>query len=242
MEHLKKLKREGITVVGYVETAISQAGWGVAWACKELEMTAVIYDPQYKDDYPELLDYHRAQWKKFDATIIPIKAGMAKVNWYICKKNLKEIYGEKAVMLPLGLPFDETIDATRREVIDTWDAMEVKPNNIVCCVGSGTIIAGIWQGLNEIKADCDLYGIMTRTGNVEHKLNLIEHKAKLHNNGIMKSSVKFALVDPGWEYTDKLEIDCPFPCHPYYDLKAWQWLQLHINILNYPVLFWNIGH
>jgi hypothetical protein len=32
----------------------------------------------------------------------------------------------------------------------------------------------------------------------------------------------------------------PFPMHPYYDLKAWRWLESGPRLAD-PVLFWNIG-
>ena len=56
--HLAKLKKQGYKYIGYTETSISMAGWGVAWACQELGLTAIIFDPQYKDT-PEVLKYHR---------------------------------------------------------------------------------------------------------------------------------------------------------------------------------------
>ncbi len=58
---------------------------------------------------------------------------------------------------------------------------------------------------------------------------------------INPSLSKFKLIDPGWEYTQKPTIKAPFPCHPYYDLKAWQWLLENHSCLRQRVLFWNIG-
>jgi hypothetical protein len=36
-------------------------------------------------------------------------------------------------------------------------------------------------------------------------------------------------------------MDPPFPCNPYYDLKAWEWLMKNKGQLEEPILFWNIG-
>jgi hypothetical protein len=241
IKHLEYLKLLGINTVGYTETSISMAGWGVAWACKELGMKAVIFDPQYKKT-PDVLAYHRTKWKQLGATIIPIKAGMAKVNYYVSKKILLDKFEWKSSkMLPLGLPFWETIEATRDEVIAS--AKEIKKvKTVVCCVGSGTIISGVWAGLDLLNSSVNLFGVMTKSGNISAKRTIIETKADIKSDGLFKSSVSLTLIDPGWKYTDKSNIICPFPCHAYYDLKAWDWLMLYRHTLIEPILFWNIGH
>jgi 1-aminocyclopropane-1-carboxylate deaminase/D-cysteine desulfhydrase-like pyridoxal-dependent ACC family enzyme len=239
LEHLKKLKQQGVTTVGYCETSISQAGWCVAWLCKELSLTAVIFDPQYKQPC-ETLTYHRTQWAKYNAVIRPIKAGMAKVNWYICKKLLKEEFGPTAVLLPLGIPFEETIQATEAEVIQTLNKLS-DINSFVICVGSGTITAGLWRGVTKFGNYTAIYGIMGRTGNIPYKMKVIATKARLSNVGLYKSPVQLILKDPGWEYTEESKAECPFPCNKYYDRKSWQWLTENINLLKKPILFWNIG-
>lgn len=240
VEHLKSLKQSGINIVGYTETSISMAGWGIAWACKMLDMKAVIFNPIYKEPH-EVLEYHKEQWIKHNAEIIDIKAGMAKVNFYISKKLLYDKYGKKALLLPLGLPFKETISATANELKKTLK-MIPKMDNIVVNIGSGTICAGIWKGLSEIDYICSLYGVMGRTGNINQKKELIAKKAKILNGGLFGKYIDLNLIDEGWEYTQKSEVKCPFPCHEYYDLKAWQWLTENINTLTGSVLFWNIGH
>ena len=241
IKHLELLKLQGITTVGYVETSISMAGWGIAWACQLLDMQAIIFDPQYKET-PPTLAYHREQWVKFPATkIIPIKAGMAKVNWYICRQLIKEY--PNSILLPLGLPFKETIEETCKEVQETLKVSKIGFKTIVCCVGSGTICAGIWKGLDVLqKANILLIGVMTRTGSVEAKKGVIEKKADMSNNGIFRSMVKLALYDSGYEYTQECKVEVPFPCHSFYDAKAWAWILENRMYLKEPIMFWNIGH
>lgn len=240
--HLQKLKDSGITTVGYVETSISMAGWGVVWACELIGLKAVIFDPRYKET-PETLIYHRQQWAKFPCTIIPVPAGMAKVNWYIAKKILAEQYGKTSILLPLGLPFKETINATAEEFSTCLDFIrKEKIETVVCCVGSGTIIAGILKGLNKVGWATSLIGVMTRTGNVEQKEAAIYKKAGIVYGGFFSTPTVFSLHDPGWEYTQESKFTAPFPCHKYYDLKAYQWLVEHRSHLYNNILFWNIGH
>ncbi len=242
MRHLGGLRDRGVTTVGYTETSISMAGWGVAWACKELGMKAVIFDPQYKDPL-KLLQHHRRQWRKYNAGIEPIQAGMARVNWNISKRLLAQRYGPDAVLLPLGLPFEESIEATAQEMVRTLAHLKfTDPLSVVVNVGSGTIAAGVWQGLEQSPLPgAVVYGIMGRTGDARRKLTLIARKAKVFPDGIFSPKTQFTIVDPGWEYTDKSTAPCPFPCHPYYDRKAWQWLTENISNVPHPILFWNIG-
>ena len=233
---LQKYQNKGYSIIGYTETSISMAGWCIAWMCNELGMQAVIYNPIYKNHTPKLLKYHRRKWEQFNAHIIPIKAGMAKVNYYICKKDMEKRYGKThSIMLPLGLPFKETIKETLKEVKWTINNYDIDFKSVIVNVGSGTIASGVAKGFKDKK----IYGIMGRTGNISKKRNLICKKGDFCINGFMR--IDFNLIDPGWEYTDKSNIKVPFPCHPYYDAKAYEWMIKNIKNLEHPRLFWNIG-
>ena len=51
----------------------------------------------------------------------------------------------------------------------------------------------------------------------------------------------WSIVSAGYDYYDAEERPVPFPCHPYYDAKAWRWLESHLDEIPGEVLFWNIG-
>lgn len=233
---INELKSKGVTVIGYVETSVSMAGWGVAEYCKMAGLKAVIFDPQYVTATNHYHSIHREKWRNAGARIEPIPAGMAKVNWYVCRKKMAEMFpGEKWMLLPLGVPFQHTIDQTAIEIsIHT----PVPYRTLVTCVGSGTICAGLLKG---VPSDTHVIGVMSRTGNVEKKRKVVMDKCGVLNGGLFGVLPSFTLVDPGWEYTEESEVECPFPCHPCYDLKAWEWLMGHRAELKRPVLFWNIG-
>lgn len=238
--YLSRRQQEGLTVVGYTETSISMAGWGVCQVAKEVGMKAVIFDPQYKVDHPEhkLLEYHREQWKRLGADLIPLPAGRAKINWYQSHKILLDRYGSKAELLPLGIPLKETVEETAKEwqmasIFHNWSAT-------ICCVGSGTIFAGLLKGWRE--GDGEMIGVMCRTGNLGKKEQECLRKADVSRGTLLGRHYNMSLFDPGWEYTKPSKASCPFPCHPYYDLKAWQWLVEHLDEYADPILFWNIGH
>jgi len=229
--YLEKLKEEGITTIGYTETSISMAGWGITWACKLLGLRSVIFNPVYKET-PITLEIHRKHWIEDNAIIVDLKAGMAKVNWNISKNVLKKEFGaEHSILLPLGLPLQDTIIATTKEakVLQQY-------RSIVVNVGSGTIFSGIYSGMGDSN---HLYGIMGRTGSIIKKRKTIINK--VCTTSLFYNTPIFTIIDPGYNYTDSVDISIPFPCNKFYDAKAWLWLIEHINELQPPILFWNIG-
>ena len=233
--HLVDLKKKGVEVIGYVETSISMAGWGVAWACEALGMKAVLYDPQYKKT-PGLLLFHRRQWTKFSPVIVPVPAGRARVNYYRAAKHLQKTY-PGAVLLDLGLPLQETIEETSLEWRRTMEKLKTPPATTVVNVGSGTICAGILRGWKT--GEGQIIGVLGRSSNRAMKAHSISSRARRTIGGMLGAPLR--LEDPGWEYTEPSKHNSPFPCHRYYDLKAWEWLEKNVESLPRPILFWNIG-
>ncbi len=239
-EYLNKRYRQGLRTVGYVETSISMAGWGVAAVANQLGMRCVIFDPQYKSsDRSDLkvLERHRAEWKLAHADIRQIQAGRAKVNWYQSKTIFENEFPD-GELLPLGIPLKETISETAAEWRKTMETFV--PACTICCVGSGTIFSGLLQGWRD--GEGVLIGVMSRKGSVP----IMEEKCRNRSErfGLLSPASGIPLmkiIDPDWEYTKPAETSCPFPCHPYYDLKAWLWLKQNLGELPKPILFWNIG-
>lgn len=240
--YMRELKGRGCKVVGYTESSISMAGWGVAWVAKQLNMKAVIFDPIYKHNTPALLSIHRWKWKELGAITVPIQAGRTSVNNYIANKRFYDQYPNDSMMLPIGLRLADTVNETALEwkrTREQWEGVNGRPfGTIVVCVGSGTICAGLLKGT--IGSNIDIIGIMAYSGSLVKKRK--EICAKAHGpEGLFFSPYNLVLFKSEYQYTEEAETDCPFPCHPYYDLKAWEWLQNSITYLDMPVLFWNIG-
>ena len=242
--HLETLKAKGCKVVGYTETSISMAGWGVAWMAPMFDMKAVIFDPQYapRKKLPRhlrLLDFHREQWAKHKATIEKIPAGRARVNYHFCRKRLAEKYAN-STMLPLGLVLPEAVEETALEAQRT----KGKWGSVVVNVGSGTVCAGLLRHFHSLDNSPRIYGILGRTGDMKRKSKQIVKKAAIREAGLFGKEPKLTLVDGDYQYTDFANGSAPFPCHDFYDLKAWVWLERLPEaeiILEEPILFWNIG-
>lgn len=234
--HMRELKQSGITTVGYVETAISMAGIGVARVGQELSMKVIIYDPQYSINHPARMTHeaHRKKWREFGAEIILLKPFMTKVNFNIAKKLLGS--ESDKIMLPLGLPLKETLEEMSQQVIKT-DLANIK--TIVVCVGSGTICAGIVKGISKLKIRPRIIGVMCRTGNRDKKKKNIIQKSGVECGGLF--GIQLEIINPGWEYIDREEISTTFPCNCFYDQKALRYLLDNYNRIERPILFWNIG-
>ena len=72
--------------------------------------------------------------------------------------------------------------------------------------------------------------------------NFIMKKAGVVPYSLLKPiKPRMRVIDYNYEYRYKEEVDCPFPCNPYYDRKAWKWLLDKLPKLKQPILFWNIG-
>lgn len=249
--HLTKLRDQGIKTVGYAESAISMAGWGLAWTAMQLGLKAVIFAPVYKCDHPylEVLRKHRKHWERCGAQIVPMPAGRTKIIYYQGRKWMEDHYPKNSEMLPIGMSFPETVDATAAEYIWTLKEYKLQPKNVVLCVGSGTIAAGVARGIAESNLKTNLWGILTRDGSLSEKLRYMEKLAgfPLSSEGMLGtfSSASVTLLSSGFEYTQKSKIVVPFPCNPYYDAKAWEWLvsrkSTYEEFNRKQTLFWNIG-
>ena len=240
------LKKKGIISVAYVDTAISMAGWGVSYFAQELGMKAIIYYPKYKDGYRYEQAKHIKLCQKFGATIIPIeKPQMLQINRNIAKKRLVVDF-PGSYMLPSGLTFPETVEEVSKEVASI-KPFEIK--TIIICTGSGAMTAGIVKGL--IENNIQIHTLLSVQ--VHKNKNAIRSKQKimtlsgvplrgdLFRKGIMDIIQNFEVINGDYLYEEVPQIKSPFPCNPYYDLKAYEFMINNLGKLLQPILFWNIG-
>lgn len=231
--HMSKLKQTGIEVVGYPQNKISMAGWGVAAVADALHMKAVIFYHDYVKGLPERLAFHREKWLALGAEDVPVEVTRDNIISYRGRSILQERYKGKAAMLPLGLKFPETVVEVANEArLSNLERFKT----IVVCVGSGMMCSGILRALPK---GVLLIGIMVKRVDgrtlSETKGEIIRHAGP----GCILSN--FILVNSYYDYEKEARCKCPFPCHPIYDLKAWEWLTQNIEKLEHPVLFWNVG-
>lgn len=155
----------------------------------------------------------------------PLKPGRSAILYHRAKKLLSEKTDGRSYMLPNGLQLEESIEATKQELI-AHTHPRLWSGTWVVSASTGTLAAGVAQGLREIAPDAKLIVHLGFSRSIER---------------LQKKVGPCEVIDEGYSYKDKVDVPCPFPSNPYYDLKAWKWLTENVHTLAQPVVFWNIG-
>lgn len=220
---------------GALDTFHSKAGWGTAFLCQHLQRKAVVFYPIYKDDVG--LRYQQKKARECGAELIGLTAGRSAVLYHAAKKILAEKYPD-AYMLPNALKLQESVDETADELCRTTPPEYLHNANWIVSVSSGTIAAGVMKGLELLNAKVTVWLHMGYSRPAESLRKYVNSKAG--PNGL-----NIRVVDEHYEYKDMARCDVPFPCNPYYDLKAWKWLRHQIETgrkdFEPQIIFWNIG-
>ena len=231
--HLKT--REELTI-GVLDTFHSEAGWGTALLCKAMKRKCVVFYPVYKANPGMRVFQKKAQ--ELGAEIIGIDAGRSCILYHYAKQLLADKY-PNSYMLPNALKLSETVEETANEVKLTVPPRLLKDCTWINSASSGTISAGVLKG-------------MIQSGARESTI-LVVHEGYSRPPEALQSyifsyiekapySLGLSIIDEGYDYKQSVICQCPFPCNPYYDRKAWNWLVKNINnIQTKNVLFWNVG-
>jgi len=228
--HLSKVPQK---YIGILDSYHSKAGWGVSYICKELGKQAILFYPEYKYE-PGYRDSQKNALR-LGAELKPLQAGMQAVLFNTAKKQLREIYGSDAYMMPNALKLIESVDETANQVsLTTGELFE--DTTWVISISSGTIAAGVIKGLLEHKANVKVILHMGYSRSIDAVLKyLMKYVPNLHE-------IELIFVDEGYSYKQHVDGVAPFPCNKYYDLKAWKWLEANIeSIETEKIMFWNIG-
>lgn len=207
-------------LIGVFDTRISKAGQGVAVICQEIGVECWTGFPQLKDT--PISERHKIA-ESLGAKLYPMKAGRTAVVYSQFKHIVENALG---YMLPLGLVCIQSSDA----VASLVKKYNVYFNSIVVSTGTGTIASGLARGFTG-----KVYGISCgmNTGLQMKRIQTLCPNELFFN---------LQLIQSEHDYYDALDTSsCPFPTSPYYDMKAWEWLLKHIDELEKPILFWNIG-
>ena len=221
------------SVVGVLDTSHSKAGWGVAYICQALGMRCIDFYPVYKGETG--LRYIQKHAHDFEAELVPLPAGRSAILYHQAMKQLVEMAGEYALMMPNALKLQETVEATADELF------LYTPESLMCgtwivSISSGTIAAGVLKGLGHNDNVC----VIAHMGYSRSEQAARDYMISMAG-GEAEVPPDLVIVDEGYSYKDAVDIDCPFPCNRFYDLKAWKWLQSHAADLEQPIVFWNIG-
>lgn len=226
--------------IGVLDTYHSQGGWAVARAGAILGKRVIDFYPVYKRDPGPRAPQFGAQ--RCGAELVGLQAGMSAVLWHQAKAKLYQMTGTRgsegdAYMFPNGLQLHESIRETAMEVCRT--TFPAWPDTVIVSASSGTIAAGVVSGfLSHPDAMLeDMPTFMIHMG-------YARSRDKLRARFPAEAQGRLQLIDEGYAYKDAARpgAAAPFPCNPYYDLKAWRWMMEHRDMFTQSrVLFWNIG-
>lgn len=246
---MRNLKDRGINTVGYMDTSISMAGWGIAYMAKRLGIRAVLYYPAYKHGLKHNQELHLAKWEQFKAVIQPLNnPSIHAININMARRIFQNRY-PNGQWLPNGLKFTETIGAVCKEAATAMTT--VSPKTIVICVGSGVMTAGVLQGIQQAKLPYkpQVFAVLAHKAmdpvkKQQEILNLAGFSTQntLIDTPLSTIVSSFSVIPGAYDYyTPVTDIKAPFPSCPYYDLKAYQYLLENFDNFIPPILFWNIG-
>lgn len=224
-------------VIGVLDTFHSKAGWAVSYVCRTMGKTAVNYYPVYKG-HPPGLRPTQIEADRLGAQLVPMSAGRSAVLFHAARKALLRSH-PKAYMMPNALKLSESVTENATETAASIVFLPAA-GTIVISISSGTVAAGILRGLADAGA-LSRYDVVLHMGysrSIEACRRYIHVSAGLWMDE--GSGIRF--VDEGYDYAEAATgISAPFPCNPFYDLKAWKWMCENISTLTQPLTFWNIG-
>jgi 1-aminocyclopropane-1-carboxylate deaminase/D-cysteine desulfhydrase-like pyridoxal-dependent ACC family enzyme len=222
---LRKLHGEGIRLVGCWDTRISKLGEGLAACCKELPGMKCIVSYPTKQGIPEPESIKKA--KDLGAEILPVPGGRINICFYKARIFVEKKGGK---MLPFGFECPEAVDGVKNEASKVPISL-IRKSTLVLCCGSGVTLAGLILGLPALPKR--IIGISSGRS----PKNIL---SCLKRNGA-PAPVGLEIRDAGVPYSERATCECPFPTHPNYDLKAWEYLVENLKTIKGEILFWNIG-
>jgi len=236
-----------IDTLGVLDTYHSQAGHAVAHAARILGKEVVNFYPEYKHS-----PGHRAPQERsaaLGARLVGLPAGRSAVLFHQARKQLAHDHGAAGYMMPNALKLPEMVAETAREVMTLPEGFQ--PDTVLIPISSGTIAAGVIRGFIDRRValvnalgwdDPGLPHFILHMGYDRSPAAVLSYIGSKVGEGFDPSHVE--LISEGYGYKDQARpgITPPWPCSPYYDLKALRWWVSSIGpTRGSNNLLWNIG-
>ncbi len=227
-------QRRSFSVFGLLDGRHSRNGWALAKVCQALGKKARVYWPQRVSETYEARGPTRDAAARLGAETVGVQAGRSAVVYATARRDLAEVYGNSC-MVPNAVKIAETVDAHVEEIASQREELlSIAPETLVMSCGSGTIAAGVLSGLFRIGLIPEVH-LVLGYGQEEKRLRrYLGSYTQFPQMGIK-------VLDGGYAYGSKEEVDVAFPCCEYYEAKAWSWLMSNRDSLPEPILFWNSG-
>jgi hypothetical protein len=220
-------------VIGVLDTYHSKAGWAVSYICSLFGKTALNFYPRYKGDGPELRQQQEMSLS-FGSELVALPAGRSAILYHSAKKETERRGG---YMMPNALKLHETVEECAAEVEKT-EGLEAF-QHLVISISSATIATGVLKGFSNRGLRPHVWLHM---GYDRSQEEIQRYMLKHHETGF---PFPISFINENYGYKDQARAGFtppPFPCNPYYDLKAWRWMEKEgKEKMAGNILFWNIG-
>lgn len=246
-------------IIGVLDTAHSQGGWAVARACAELGKTCVEFYPHFRKP-GKTPNEVQDNCQRLGAQTIPLPAGRSAVLYHAARATLARAWGSDSWMMPNALKLSEMVAETaaevRRTIAPGQTLVQTQPatsrkftpdlqriSTVLISASSGTIAAGVCQGLVELGWRGD---VVIHQGYSRPQGAMRDYMRKcLTDQGWLstETGLRVTLVDEGYGYADAARPGPtpPWPSNKFYDLKAFRWFQAVGRDKFGEALFWSIG-
>jgi hypothetical protein len=232
--HIVKIPSKAI---GVLDTYHSQAGWAVARACQVLGKRCINFYPEFKQEPGYREPQERAA--ELGAELVGLPAGRSAVLYHRAKA---ECAARHAYMMPNALKLHESVSETAGEVSTSPFASDA----VIISASSGTIAAGVMRGYAAAPGGLGDTLFIVHLGYTRSHACVAKYLEDMAGNFPLREHRRnLLIVDEKYSYRDQARPGetPPWPCNPYYDLKAFRWwLSARTRYRKREtVLFWNVG-
>lgn len=262
--HMQARYNEGVRLFGVLDTSHSQAGNAVALGARELGVPCINFFPVYKRDiqttpFPEapeaqksLLQLSEDEWmelrdpqlrsRALGAEMAPLPAGRSAILFHQAKKLT---HARGGYIMPNALKLPEMVQETADEVVRTFEHAsreqykQLRSLPWIIAISSGTIAAGVIRGMSQMLESGARPPVICHMGYTRSRDAVRKY---IFEKAGVKGELDLKLIDEQYSYADKAKAGetPPWPCNPYYDLKAFRWWLANRREGEQAVL-WNIG-
>lgn len=235
------IKNRPEQVIGVLDTYHSKAGHAVAYVCNHLGRKCVDFWPRYKKDgNADAPRVQQQRARQLGADLVDLPAGRSAVLYHGARKRLMDGYAN-GYLMPNALKLPESITENAAEALRTAPDLPGE-GTLILSISSGTVAAGVLLGFKQAGI-LDGYDVILNMG---YSRSQDSTRAYIERAAGIQLTERVRFVDEGYNYADAApsSVSVPFPCNPYYDQKAWNWLQQPENLeplAHKPIVFWNIG-
>lgn len=228
---IERLKSEGWETFGVLDTKVSKAGWGTAAMSKRLGVRCILGVPRLKNGN---LPPGAQKAQELGAEIHELRSSRYSIMYARLRRYVES---ENGFLLPLGLACEETVLEVAK--IASQMPSDYFEGSLVICAGTGTILSGVICGLPIIPQQ--IYSISAGISIKKQRRTVENFGFKHRVENAVVALPRTTFIPAFRSYYEESPVEVPFPSHPNYDAKAWEWLGEHIHEIPQPILFWNIG-